>query len=243
MSDRRNHRSMIAPIGLLMVSFVLVAAPAGRAEAGFEVGNLDSSGGFNSLNGYNLIGPVATPGPGYGIAVRFTVGSQQSFSFDSAQLGLSYRGGTDALNISLMQNTGGLPGGTPLETIHLANIAAGPNLVTITSTLHPVLMAGISYWLVANYGGSDTNIAWLDNSTGQLGHAAYRADTTGGTGSWTGDGFDLDPSFAIFGTNIVANAGTVDAPPSGVLVGLGCLGLIGGQVVRCRRSDGGLPEA
>ena len=228
-----THRSLgrrPGPICILLAALATLLTTDRAAQAGFEVGNLGASNTFNTKSGFNLVGPAFFTGQGYGIAVEFTVSPTAAVSFDSAELGLAYRSGTNALSVSLMANTGGIPSGTALETMSLANIAATPSIVTVNSTVHSVLTAGASYWLVANYGAADTNIAWMANSSGQSGHTAYRTDSIAGPGSWTADSTDADPSFAVFGSYV----GTVDAPPSGVLVGLGFLGMIGGRAVRRR---------
>ena len=217
----------------LLFSMVITIGASSQARAGFEVGNLSSNNGFSTTSGFNLTGPQTFTGQGYAIAVKFTVASPTSVSFDSAELGLVYRNGTNAVDVSLMTDDGGVPGGTALETIHLSNISAIPSLVTATSTVHSVLAAGASYWLVAVYGAGDTSVGWLGNTSGQVGNSAYRPDSSGGIGSWVAGPSYTDPSFAVFG-QAVPNAGlaAVKAPPTVVLLGIGCLGLVSGRYLK-----------
>ncbi len=225
---------------VLITALVVSCGHLGRAEAGFQAGNLGPNNAYSTQSGYNLTGPAFFTGQGYGIAVQFKIASPGAVSFDSAELGLTYRAGTAALDVSLMSDTGGRPSGMALETIHLTGIAAGPHLVTANSTAHSLLSAGINYWLVAIYGAPDTNIGWLANTVSQSGNSAYRPDTTRGIGSWLRDSSDSDPSYALFGTAANPNlVGAVDSPPSALLVGIGSLGMIGGHFYRRRRVANG----
>jgi len=226
---------------ILLSASICPAGFAHRAEANFEVTNLGSNNSFSTASGFNVTGPKTFPGQGYGIAVRFTVASSTSISFDSAELGLVYRGGTNSINIALMTDGKGVPSGTTLESIHLANLSNVASLVTATSTVHSVLAAGASYWLVATYGAADTSIGWLANTTGQFGHSAYRPDTTSAIGSWVAGPSYGDAGYAVFGTDMGTNGvSSVDAPPSGMLVGIGCLGVISGHLFGRRKTSAGM---
>ena len=229
----RCRKCLVMSLPLL----ILLGGFAPRAEAEYLVSNLTSTSGFNPLNGYNLIGPgaVKNTNAGYAIAVRFTIASSQSMAFDSAQLALVYRGGSNALDISLLSDQKGIPGGSALETIHIANVSSTAGLVTVNSTLHPVLSAGVSYWLVATYSAVDTNIAWLFNSQGRSGLAAYRLDTLTTQGIWLAAPTLTDPAFTISGSASQSFA-VVDAPSSGVLTAIAGLGLFGGHHFQRRRA-------
>ena len=226
----RRRKSLVGLLLLFLGGF------APQAEADYLVSNLSSSLGYNTQSGYNLIGPQAIKNvlTGYAIGVRFTISGTQSMAFDAAQLALVYRGGTNALNISLMTDQSGIPSGTALETIRITGINATPGLVTVNSALHPILSVGVSYWLVASYGEVDTNIAWLFNSLGRSGLAAYRPDMLNATGSWIAAPALTDAAYSISGSARPAVA-AVDTPSSGVLSAIAGLGLVGGQQLRRRR--------
>lgn len=228
--DRVRHSSLAGFTVLLCV-----AGLSASTRADFSTSNFTASQGFNALSGYNLTGPKSVTGQGFAIGVQFTVGSTSNVAFNSAQLALAYRAGTNALDVSLMTDLKGVPSGTALETIRLTNVTATPGITTATSILHPILAAGVSYWLVATYAAADTNIAWLFNSTGQSTHSAYRSDSSSTLGSWIGAPSLTDPGFAIAASAISTAA--VPAPPSGVLVGIGGLGLFWGHRIQRRRSD------
>ena len=218
--------------GLVLV--LLLGSFGSRASADFSISNLSATQGFNALSGWNLTGSRALNNQAYAIAVRFTMPTTTSMTFASAQLALAYRAGTNALDVSLMTDLRGIPSGTMLETMHLSNITAVPGLVTATSTAHSVLAAGTSYWLVATYGGTNTNISWFFNNTGRVGQAAYRPDTLTTQGDWISAPGSTDPAYALFGA-ISPGLTAVNAPSSGVLVAIGGLGLVGGRWCQRRR--------
>ncbi len=188
------------------------------AKAGFIATDLGSGGSYNTTSGYTLAGPQSSSGLGYGLAVEFTVSGSSSIAFGSAQLALEYHGGANAVDILLMADNSGLPGST-LETIHLTGIAAGPSLVTATSTAHTLLAPGTNYWLAA-VASNDTYMSWMANSQGQMNHLAYRTDHGAGPSSWGTAPGNADVAFSI------ATA-AVPAPPSFALLGVGLLGLAG----------------
>ena len=222
----------------IVLAFSLALIAPGRAEADYIAGNLPigttlTAGGlFNSGSGYSVLGTQAITGTGYSIAVKFTVGAT-AMTFDSARLGLVFRAGINAVDLSLVADLKGLPVGSTMETIHLGGLSATPSLVTATSAAHSMLAAGMSYWLVATPGDTSTDVGWLANITGQVGHSAYRSGPTTGSGAWALAASSPDASFAVFGTPVAA---AVDEPPSGLLCGLGLVGLVAGHHARRRRA-------
>ncbi len=238
MRFRSQPLGSIRTLAAVLMLAVLGFGPSATAQAGYIASNLTSAQSFNSSSGYNLTGPTSASGQGFEVAARFT--SATTVSFDSAQLALAYRSGGNSLSVAIMTesvlpNMPGVPSGLALETIQLTNISANPGLVTASSALHPILAAGVNYWLVATYGASDTNIAWFVNSTGATGQLAYRSDTATTQGPWNYYAAGSTPAFSISGSTIVAAA--VDGPSSGFLVGIGGLGLLTGSWMQRRRPN------
>ena len=231
---RRRKFLVGLPLMLMLGGF------ASRAEADYLVSNLTSTQGFNKYSGFNVIGPKAVTGMGYAIGVRFTMSGTQSMAFDSAQLALAYRGGTNALDISLRTDQNGIPGGSALETIQITNIDAYPGIVNVNSATHPILSAGVSYWLVATYGAANTNFAWLFNSLGGVGSSAYRPDSLITQGAWIASPTLTDAAYSISGSAapvaVAAALGAVDSPSSGVLTAIAGLGLLSGHRFQRRRA-------
>lgn len=226
----------LRPASAIVLVLALIAP--GRADADFIAGNLptgtspSAAGTFNTGSGYSILGTQSITGMGYAIAVKFTMGST-AMAFDSARLGLVFRAGINAIDLSLVADQKGLPLGSTLETIHLGGLSATPSLVTATSAAHSMLAAGMSYWLVATPGDPSTDVGWMANITGQVGHSAYRPGPTTGSGAWTLAASYPDASFAVFGLPMAA---AVDEPPSGLLCGLGLVGLAAGRHARRRRA-------
>ena len=203
---------------------VLIASTSAptAARAGFVASDLSPTGAYNLGNGYNLTGPQAFTGQGYGLAVEFTVGGTSPVAFGSAELAIAYRAGSNSFNVVLASDNGDQPGAT-LETITETGIAPGPTLVTATSTVHTMLAAGSSYWLEALATGN-TNMTWMANTQGVMNDLNYRLDTGSGPGAWNFANGYADPAFAVLSS--VATFSTVPEPTSLSLMALGLIGLV-----------------
>jgi len=125
---------------------VCLATPA-SADVLLDTG---TPGGFLGYYGFDVF-------VGQSVAVAFTPG--QDYAFDNVSLWLmsnDFDAAGRRLTISLQTDAGGgpvpvAPSGTVLESWAHATSAVGwtPLLETLNSTLHPVLNAGTTYWIVA----------------------------------------------------------------------------------------------
>ena len=133
-------------------------------------------------------------------------------TLDSVDLGVNIFG--TFISVDLDTNAGGVPGSI-LESFALTGNSRFPVLRTGTSTLHPLLTAGTTYWLVLTPG--DSVGGWYFNNQG-LNGADYTHDN--GT-TWATD-TQLTPAFDINGTTT-----GVPEPSSALLflTGLGGIGL------------------
>ena len=94
---------------------------------------------------------------GQSVAIAFT--PTQSYSFDAASLWMmsnDFDAAGRSLTVSLQTSAGTAssavaPSGTSLESWSFATTAVGwtPVMETVSSTLHPLLAAGSTYWIVA----------------------------------------------------------------------------------------------
>ena len=194
-------------------------APGRAALAGFIASDLGPGGSYNTNGGFTLSGPQGATGLGYGLAVEFQVAGSSPVAFGSAQLALEYHSGTNAVDVMLMSDAGGLPGSS-LETIHLTNIPTGPSLVTAISPAHTLLTPGTDYWLAA-VASNDSYFSWMMNNQGQANDLAYRLDHGSGPLAWQSAGpGNPDVAFSISPT-------AVPAPSSLGLLGVGMLTLGG----------------
>lgn len=124
-----------------------LAAPA-SADTLLDTGTPD--GGFLGYYGFDVF-------VGQSVAIAFTPG--QNYSFDSVSLWLmsnDFEAAGRHLTISLQTDAGGgatpvAPSGTALESWAHATSAIGwsPVLETLNSLTHPLLLAGTTYWIVA----------------------------------------------------------------------------------------------
>jgi hypothetical protein len=123
---------------------------------------------------YSNIQPGDNFGPGVAIGVVPFVGvfnyagegfiPTQNYNFDSVEMAASLFSGPNILDVYLMGTVGGLPTGI-LESFTLSNdLSNNPatGMVTIDSLSHPLLEAGMEYWVVAA-GGPTTTVFWAQN--------------------------------------------------------------------------------
>src|SRR5579871_363123 len=155
--------------------------------------------------GFSLVTP-GTPGYdlmfGAGAAVQFTLGANNAtFNVGQLQLQRVFQQ-ADGVTISLDADNHGLPG-TALETFNVSGISdnGGGSLITVDSTLHPLLKAHTSYWLAATSSGGEWSV-WLQNAEGALNPTAVFNGV-----NWTHSA-GVAPVFTVSGT-IIPN------PPSG----------------------------
>jgi hypothetical protein len=179
-------------------------------------------------------GPIfSTLGPGdtYDVSSGYTIGmpdwsqgnqfsftGSTSYSLDTIELAAGYVRGTNQIDVFLMSDALGQPGGI-IETFTFTNTMgtfglSNPLLVG-NSVLQPILNPNTNYWLIASAPNSDTWAAWNVSSPGINGIHASRQ----GTGSWTITTDTEMAAFRISGTPI-------PAPGVFVLGGMG-LGMVG----------------
>jgi hypothetical protein len=105
------------------------------------------------------------------VAAAFTVGPN-AYTLTSADLAL-YRGpGTGPLSVSLMSNSGTLPGSVLLSTslTTIPESPGGPAVVTALFGGGYTLQANTTYWLMADT-NADTVVYWEQNLLGAKGQA------------------------------------------------------------------------
>jgi hypothetical protein len=144
---------------------VIVLLGASAAHADIVSSNIQSG----DLFGPGIaIGLVPFGGPYNYAGIGFT--PSQTYTFDSTELAISLSSGPNALNAFLMGSSNGLPSGV-LESFDLNGAMStdrSPSLVTIDSVTHPLLDAGMQYWIVAA-GGPQTFASWQQNVRNDMG--------------------------------------------------------------------------
>jgi hypothetical protein len=191
-------------------TLVLSLQLCATAIASVQVPVFDSFGASNSFNIHSGV-PVegSSASFGYeGVAFQFTPATSANlFEID---LALSKVSGSGLSNISLAEDSAGLPTGTVLESFNniLANGTFGqsPPPVAILSLTHPTLNAGQTYWLRAEPSDSTVVNQWNLNSQNVIN--AY--DVAIGPGQWffTAGPLPADGTFRILGTSTVPEPAT-----------------------------------
>jgi hypothetical protein len=162
----------------------------------------------------------------------------QNYTFDSAELAISLSSGPNVLDVYLMGSSGGLPSGILESFVLTGALSANPgtSLVTIGSVTHPVLDAGVQYWLVAA-GGASTFASWQQNI-----HNIMGPNVSGPT---------LSSLVRDSDTNVIEayeiNGNAVPEPQSWMLIVAGAIGLVwrgrGTPRPRSRRSANDAADA
>jgi hypothetical protein len=101
-------------------------------------------------------------------------------------------------------DAGGSPGTIiegPINVTGLAAFVSGGSVITANSTLHPYLLEGTPYWLVAYAANADTCAVWNWNSTGDTGTSTNLVfnNIPSPTGPWSPDPGDTRGAFEIDG--------------------------------------------
>ena len=185
-----------------VVFVLLMAAPTLPLGAGVIFNDFGPGYGFNTTTGYTEQGSD----PGYTVqAMSFVASGTHAVTQIDAALG--YYRGTNAMTLTLNSDNSGTPG-TALLSWSLTNLPAGGSsgIVTVTTSSNTILTDGVTYWLVATPGASDTLCAWDYNNTGVSGIMATQSSPGGSwltTGSQPLGAFDV-----LYGTSGVPEPAT-----------------------------------
>jgi hypothetical protein len=153
---------------------ILIAGIAAHADAGVIFSNLGPGDSFTLTSGRvvgdrtTLFGSVTLE-----IAAAFTPSSDAIFT--GVDFAAELLGQAGDLTVALLADASGTPGAA-LETFTVA-APESPSLVSIASSLHPVLNAGTEYWL--DISSNSTAAWWLDNDQGIDGPVAQNQNGQG----------------------------------------------------------------
>lgn len=166
-------------------------------------------------------------GDGAYTGARFT--PVQTCVLDTLQLALGLRSGPNRVDLTFARDAGSGTAFEVLETFHLEyampsdiSLTSG-SLVSLSSSRHPTLEPGQSYWIAAS--GHDMSGGWHYNSTQQPGPVVQGLGPIDLAGQWTG----TQPAFRVEGTAIPE-----PSPALLLIAGLGIIGVL--DLLSCRPS-------
>ena len=153
---------------------ILIAGTAVSAKAGAIFSNLGPGDSFGTASW--VVGNRTTPFGSTTLEVAAAFTPAQDSVFNGADFAADLFGPSGNLNVAL-RITGpfGLIG-TALETLTVAG-PPFPSIVSLTSSLHPMLTSGTKYWL--DISACCTVADWFDNNQGGRGPVAVNQNNRG----------------------------------------------------------------
>jgi len=203
-----NMKSLISLIGgLVLASGLLSATPVCGVPDTPDLACIYTNFGagqsyisnFGLTPGYTAIGVAFTPSASY-LLMDIEVAAYRA----NAQT-------ADSVQFSIYDSSGGFPGAI-LETFSLTGLGIADDAQTATisaaSVLHPLLTAGMQYWVVM-HGINPGDVTWNANSTSQFGPATFNAPTENDPAFWSLLPNHLQGALAVDGEQVAPEPGTL----------------------------------
>ena len=211
---RPLHCFLIMSVALTLGNLCASAANGGTIFSDFGPGDT-----------YNL---AAGPGVG-GSAGAFGVNVLEGAAFTAGLTGtlseidapFFNQGWPGIFNFELHADDGTGKIGALLESFdNVGPATPAGGIFSVYSSLHPILTAGSTYWLIATPADTSTAVYWNENSIPSFG-TTY--EDVNGTGNYSAN--SLLPAFRVLGASAVPE-------PSSLMLGLA--GLVSGGALLCR---------
>lgn len=165
----------------------------GKSAIFSNVGTKYPKGLYFCCYGNTISGPDSIVGAAYSVALQFTPASDMTAKEIDA--GVGWAAGTNAVNLAIYDDAGGLPG-KMLDGGQATGLGVFGDCCTMAvAKVKASLKGGTPYWVVVSADG-DSWDAWAFNSTDEIDivNAAYN----GGSG-WSAGGAVPAPSFQVIG--------------------------------------------
>lgn len=149
--------------------------------------------------GWTVSGPNSLVGEQVWVAASFTPSSDATVN--KIELGIGIAAGTNALDVSLAADSGGLPGNTLAKFGTISNLPPFGSCCQTMAAKNKTgvaVTAGTTYWVVVKTGknGTDTWAAWNMNVTEQITPVNGAANFGSG---WQAGGYLPGMAFAVLG--------------------------------------------
>jgi hypothetical protein len=201
----------------LMIGIACSAADAITIYSTFGEGDA-----FDTTNAAGSCNWIPQASEGASVAAGFT--PDQDYTLDSVTLALKKVNSGPFMTISIRGDDSGKPATAVLVELIVTNpdnTVFSPQALTYSSTTHPTLSAGTTYWLAIEATGENNwefNSWWMRNTTDVTGCATRTYSD--GWGAWQVSA-NVTPAFRIEGSSAVPE------PSTAAFFGMGLIGLIG----------------
>ena len=192
-------------LAALLVSVTAAPLSSRAASIIYSDLNSDPANVYSSGVGYTVSGSSTQIGLVIS-ALPFTPGA--NYDLSQIDVALGYVSGTNSFMLSLVNDNGGRPGTTVLDSWTVsttANLGTCCALDTVTPNGTDVLLGGVQYWLVAAPGAADSWAGWNWNTTGARGTVAQSTD---------GISWGLFPNTTLGAFDVLGNSVTATPEPS-----------------------------
>lgn len=228
------ERNLISAMFVVSLAGLCFTAATASGDVIFETGGTADP---YTVGGYGDIYYIPSPSYNRDVAVAFEIPLANDYFLTTIEIGLGYKGGTNNIDVWLMEDNGGEPG-TIIESLKTGELLLPdyyydpppgytytPDtmpLYLLTSSTQPILKAGTQYWVGASgvETSNGTEAFWLSTNTSFYYTSAYSLDKGS---SWTiSTGTGLPPALRVSG-NIVPLPGAVWLLCTGLAASAGLL--------------------
>ena len=193
------------PLSTALVCLAVLVGSSAHADVVYS--NLSGAGTYDINSVHTVRGANVSVNGRLAAAVAFT--PTAPFTLDSIDLGLSSDENPafpDDMMVALTDSNSGLPGSV-IESLGTVSgfppIGASDSfLATATSASHPLLEAGVEYFVVVSAADPDAFAFWYWNNQGVLGFFRQREVTD----PWVEQADSTQPAFRVNGTEVPAPA-------------------------------------
>jgi hypothetical protein len=192
-----TKRIGLALVGLLTIATLPQVAHADIVYSTFSPSN---GSGFNTSTGSSILGITSPLATSQSVASSFIPSA--NFTLTSFEVAAIHNGtlGTNSYNFSIVRDNAGLPTGSTIASVTSVAVSdiGFPAISLLSAT--GSLQLGVTYWLVAQPGASNSFGAWLYNTAGLTTNLARNTNGAG----WVTTPSSTTPAFRINGSPAVA---------------------------------------